>query len=421
MSKYTITPSYHSVKGKEIWLVKPNDKLEYSDYKKVEGKIKILGGYYSRFSRAFVFEQEPTTERLDEAFGDAATTEQKAQQAGVSASKLARIELNGKFSSVNRKTLRDEYNAGKLLVAKTGFFDGMIDGHRSIPEAEWKWSDKDNGFEKEFDYSSNPYLSGQYIVFGDYKAKYKDDIVQPVRDTKMKQTSLDYYIDIEGADAVKFNNYQIERDDSADATLQEGDPVIMSMYGRKVCGYIKKKEISRYSWTVRDLYGNINKTEDKEDVNYTVELDNGVIVKYAHFQKVNDGECDELTIPAIHLPNGLYEFPEKYWRDYIINNIHGINRMKKQKAARKKQEYAIQDQRIIDRSEQTLVQNMSTWLGWELENKSVARSISGESEAEQQYRIDKWTNEYKIAPKRLAKPKSILINKLIRANKLLLN
>jgi hypothetical protein len=43
-------------------------------------------------------------------------------------------------------------------------------------------------------------------------------------------------------------------------------------------------------------------------------------------------------------------------------------------------------------------------LGWELENKEYSRNITGETEQEQEFRIDKWLNEFNIEPK---KPKAL--------------
>lgn len=279
MPKYTLTEGFHSVKKKPIWLVKPNDKLEYADYKKLEGKIKIIGGYYSRFSRSFVFETEPKIEKLNEAFGDTSTTAEKAKEMGVSENKLALIDLKSSgFSTIDKRTLKKEYDAKKLLVAKTSFFDGMMDMSRSIPENEWQWSDKDYGFEKEFDYSRNPYVSGSVIKLGDYKAKYKDDIVQPVKERSSNQSSLNYFVDVENDSKVnKENQYKLDRIDSDSKDHEKGDRVVLSIYGNKYCGYISDKRINTY--TIRTFsFGQDPKGtgEVREDVSYKVTLDNGV-------------------------------------------------------------------------------------------------------------------------------------------------
>jgi hypothetical protein len=46
---------------------------------------------------------------------------------------------------------------------------------------------------------------------------------------------------------------------------------------------------------------------------------------------------------------------------------------------------------------------MSEWLGWELENLTYARKITGETEDEQNLRIDKFKNEFNIVPAEIAK------------------
>jgi hypothetical protein len=422
MAKFTITPSYHSVKRINIWTVKPSEKLEYSDYKKLESKIKTIGGYYSRFSRAFVFESEPSMDKLNEAFGDTQTVSETAKQLGVSENKIALIDLTVKqFTKIDRRTLKKEYDARKLLVAKTSYYDGMIDGSRSIPENEWKWSDRDFGFEKQFDYSSNPYASSGVIKFGDYRAKYKDDVIQPVKAKTSNQSSINYYVDLDEKKVNDEYSYELDRTDSDSKDHEKGERVIMSFYGNKYCGYISDKRVSQYqirSW----LFGNNQKenVEVKESVSYTVTLDNGVVNGMATFKVDTENECNEISSDAIFFENA-YKLPEGFWSSDIVRKISGINGMKRQKSSRKKAEYAMQDQKMIDRSELSLMKNFALWLGWEQKNMEYSRKITGESEEEQNFRMDKWMNEFKVDPIRLVRPKSVLINKLIRANNLLLN
>lgn len=419
MSKYKITPSFHSKKRIDIWLVKPNDKLDYSDYKKLESKIKTIGGYYSRFSRSFVFEQEPNITQLNEAFGDTQTVDEKASNAGVPIRKLALIELNNNFGKVDRRTLKKEYEAGKLLVAKTSFFDGMIDSTQSIPESEWKWSDKDNGFEQEFNYSKNPYTSGEYIRFGDYKVKYKDDIVQPEKKKVNRQSSINFYVNVDSEKQVNQDDkFTLDRIDSDSKEHKQGDRVVLSMYGNKYCGYITDKKVNVYqirSWT----YGSKEALRTEESVYYTVKLDNGVVRTMAQFKIDTDNECDELSADAIYY-NDNYVLAEQFWSD-IIKNINNINALKRQKAARKKAAYAENDQKHIDRRYKELLNYFALWMGWEQKNNEYSLQITGETEEEQKTRIYKWINEYGILPKKLIRPKSVLINKLTRANNLLLN
>jgi len=420
MSKYTISEDYHSKKGKAIWLVKPIDKLEYNDYKKLESKIKILGGYYSRFTRSFVFDTKPSEQKLDEAFGGTQSSSDKAKEAGVPESKLAKIELGGDFQKIDRGTLRREYNDKKLLVAKTQFFDGMIDSTRSIPESEWKWSDTDYGFEKQFDYSQNAYVSGDFIKFGDYRAKYKEDIVQPIKKQENKQTSFNFYVDVDKQKNInKDNKYELDRIDSDSKDHEKGDRVIVSMYGNKYCGYIIDKDIRKYqirSWT----YGGGDSVKEEESVYYKVKLDNGVVRSMATFKIDTDNECDEISADAIYYRND-YMLAEQFWSQSIVDVINRINSLKRQKAARKKEAYALQDQKAINAYEAELMKNFGLWLGWEAKNKDYSREITGESKDEQYNRTEKWLGEYDIKPVRLIRPKSVLINKLIRANNLLLN
>lgn len=403
MPKYTISKSRHAKKGIDVWLVKPIDKLDYSTYKNVESKIKIIGGYYSRFTHSFVFESEPSSEKLNEIFGDTSTISEIAKEHNVSSNKIAKIIVGqgSKVGKVDKRTLRSEYNDKKLLVTRTSYFDGQYDTSRSIPEKDWSWSDKDNGFEREFDYSSSPYVSGSYIQYGDYKAKYKDDIIIPQIVKTSSQKSYNYYIDIDKDTKVNDDDkFQLDRDDSERKDLTEGQRVVLSLYGNKYCGAISKKEVSSY--TIR-AYGSTSE-QIKETVSYDVLLDNGVKQSIADFQLDTNNECDEMSIPAIFDRKiESFKMPEQFWSSDIIQYVNRINSLRQQKSQRKKTEYIIADEKNIQRSEKDLFSKMSEWLGWELENLTYARKITGETEDEQNLRIDKFKNEFNIVPAEIVK------------------
>jgi hypothetical protein len=403
MPKYTISKSRHAKKGIDVWLVKPIDKLDYSTYKNVESKIKIIGGYYSRFTHSFVFESEPSSEKLNEIFGDTSTISEIAKEHNVSSNKIAKIIVGqgSKVGKVDKRTLRSEYNDKKLLVTRTSYFDGQYDTSRSIPEKDWSWTDRDSGFEREFDYSSSPYVSGNYIEYGDYKAKYKDDIIIPQIVKTSSQKSYNYYIDIDKDTKVNDDDkFQLDRDDSERKDLTEGQRVILSLYGNKYCGAISKKDISTY--TIR-AYGSTSE-QIKETVSYDVLLDNGVKQSIADFQLDTNNECDEMSIPAIFDRKiESFKMPEQFWSSDIIQYVNRINSLRQQKSQRKKTEYIIADEKNIQRSEKDLFSKMSEWLGWELENLTYARKITGETEDEQNLRIDKFKNEFNIVPAEIVK------------------
>jgi hypothetical protein len=373
-------------------------------YKKVESQIKIIGGYYSRFVRAFVFETKPSIEKLNEIFGDTSSISETASQAGVSKNKVALIKLGSQnYTSIDKRTLRNEYNDRKLLVTKYRYFNGMNDSTEYIPESEWDWSDRDNGFEREFQYSSKPYLSGDYIVMGDYKAKYKSDIVQPITVTSNLPKSYNFYVDIDHDNVPnKDNPYELNRIDSDKLDIADGTRVVMSLYGNKYCGKVVKKEIRQYeirSWGQ-------SQGEIRSSVYYDVLLDNGVKQTMATFKVDTDNECDELAVPAI-LQDSKYLLPENFWSSKIIDYIKKINSLKRQKAARKKAEYARQDQQWISTNEFVFNNNAALWLGWEMENMEYARHITGESEEQQSYRMGKWQTELMIKPISTVEPKPV--------------
>lgn len=139
----------------------------------------------------------------------------------------------------------------------------------------------------------------------------------------------------------------------------------------------------------------------------------------AIFKIDTDNECEEVSADAIY-KDGFYILPEQFWSSEIIGGVNHINGLKRQKSARKKAAYAEQDQKYIDRYDMELMKKCALWLGWEQKNMDYSRHITGESEEEQAFRIQKWMKELNVLPVRLVRPKSVLINKLIRANNLLL-
>lgn len=424
MAKYTISKSVNAKKGIDIYLVKPSDKLDYSTYKNVERQIKIIGGYYSRFTHSFVFEKEPSEQKLNEIFGETSSLTEIAKENNVSSNKIAKIIVGAgsKYGKVDKRTLRNEYNDRKLLVAHTSYFDGNYDHSRSIPESDWSWSDRNAGFEQQFNYSSNPYVSGNYIEFGDYKAKYKDDIVIPKIEKTSSQKSYNYYIDVDKNVKVNDDNkFQIERDDSNRNDLTEGQRVILEIYGNKYCGKITKKEVSNY---IIRSYGSSSE-ESKQSVRYEVLLDNGVTQGYADFQLDTENNCDENSVPAIFNKKAeSFVLPEQFWASDIKPKVNHINSLRQQKSLRKKTEYILQDEKAIQRNEIELMSYFSDWLGWELENLTYAREITGETEDEQNLRIEKWKNEFNVIPNEVAKVGQVktkeqkLAEKTENANKL---
>jgi hypothetical protein len=420
MENYSISKSHHNKKNIPIWLVKPTGKLDYSTYKKVESAIKILGGYYSRFTNSFVFEKEPKESQLDEAFGGVKDFDKIAKESGVSTNKLAKIALNTKgISTVDKRTLRSEYEAGKLLVSRYQYFDGMYDTTRQIPDNERVWSKKDPRFEQEFDYSSRPYISGSVIKYGDFEAKYADDIIPLVLEKSPSQTSMTFFVDVEKETKVNDSDtYKLGRIDSKRNDLTEGTRVVLSLYGNKYCGKIIDKQISKYNTTSWTFGSNQKKVEEHEDVRYKVLLDNGITQTYSNFKVDTDNECDELSVDAIN-DKGTPTLAESFWGEKIIRAIRNINYTKKQKASRKKREYAEQDQKYIDRKTSELMADFSLWLSWEMKFKDYARKITGETESEQEFRINNWINELGIFVSPTEKKKKSIREKLIELNLIL--
>lgn len=57
---YTITEDQHTQTHAKIWIVKPEKKLNKSDFAEVKRKFATLHGYYNSFKRGFIFNYDPT-------------------------------------------------------------------------------------------------------------------------------------------------------------------------------------------------------------------------------------------------------------------------------------------------------------------------------------------------------------------------
>jgi hypothetical protein len=91
--------------------------------------------------------------------------------------------------------------------------------------------------------------------------------------------------------------------------------------------------------------------------------------------------------------------------DYVFSQIHdAIKNHKYWKASatrRKKEDKRESDIRASVMAKEKALENMSAYLGWELENKEFSRKyITGEDEEQQGKRIKGWTDDFKIEPKK---------------------
>ena len=83
MSKtYSISKGFHTKKEIDIWVLKLNreNRLIPENFLQLREKITQLDGYYSRYSKGFLFESQPseaTLTRIDEIIGELATQQQK--------------------------------------------------------------------------------------------------------------------------------------------------------------------------------------------------------------------------------------------------------------------------------------------------------------------------------------------------------
>ena len=71
--KCSVIKTQHTKTGEDLWVVELKDKISADEYKKLNTKVKEVGGYYSRYAKTpdgkpipgFIFKSEPTEEVFD--------------------------------------------------------------------------------------------------------------------------------------------------------------------------------------------------------------------------------------------------------------------------------------------------------------------------------------------------------------------
>lgn len=72
---FTIKAERHTQSGKPIWVARFTRRVESDEYLAHRGRAQRLGGYYSRFSRGFIFEDEANARKFVELTRDAGISE----------------------------------------------------------------------------------------------------------------------------------------------------------------------------------------------------------------------------------------------------------------------------------------------------------------------------------------------------------
>ena len=62
IGKYTVNEDVDTRDQSKIWVVKIVETLDKEAFNVLRGKMKELGGYYSRFKKGFLFRADPTEE-----------------------------------------------------------------------------------------------------------------------------------------------------------------------------------------------------------------------------------------------------------------------------------------------------------------------------------------------------------------------
>ena len=65
IGKYEVKEDVDTRDQSKIWVVKLSEMLDKEAFNLLRGKMKEIGGYYSRFKKGFLFRADPTEELND--------------------------------------------------------------------------------------------------------------------------------------------------------------------------------------------------------------------------------------------------------------------------------------------------------------------------------------------------------------------
>lgn len=127
--KCELVATKHTATGNDIWVVTLKDKLSSEEYKDLSGKVKTVGGYYSRFAKSldgkaipgFVFKTEPTAKEI-KVFNDFFTEEALSNQAE---------------NDTNKEGVKDVESQSEVLAGESGTDDrGLRSGTSETSKQE---------------------------------------------------------------------------------------------------------------------------------------------------------------------------------------------------------------------------------------------------------------------------------------------
>ena len=112
--KCELIATKHTATGNDIWVVTPKDRLSSEEYKDLNGKVKAVGGYYSRFAKTpdgkaipgFVFKTEPAAKEIkvfNDFFGYTEETAPAETKSGIK-----EIDVDALLGAVGNAKVGDE-------------------------------------------------------------------------------------------------------------------------------------------------------------------------------------------------------------------------------------------------------------------------------------------------------------------------
>jgi hypothetical protein len=184
---YSIDKTKHTKTGQDIYVVRmTGNRMSKDEYKEVARKVEKEGGYWSRYVSGFVFNTEPSPEKLKEIFGGDAGAITETPITTIGSGKLINTLHTG-GRAPRKDHIASELRSGKMEYAEHKTFNPMVDSYDFTPWDKLKWKDakSDDYIFKQLsskdDYNRVYVKDGRdegdgiYLSFGDYYIRYKDE------------------------------------------------------------------------------------------------------------------------------------------------------------------------------------------------------------------------------------------------------
>lgn len=198
--KCNLTQTKHTKTGEDLWIIGLKERISADEYKKLNAKVKAVGGYYSRYAKTpdgkpipgFIFKKEPSEEVADvfNAFFDTTgdfewanktPTPEETESTNILESKATEAENNKLSTSENED---NELSENKAENKKEDFEVGDI-----LEIKGKRWRVKEVGFDVKFENVDKNDVNQTFSTVGGMEYFKKTHDYKVIKDVDMSDNA----------------------------------------------------------------------------------------------------------------------------------------------------------------------------------------------------------------------------------------